>query len=79
MLQKGTIRLSDQWRKVAVLTEDGAFALFWGGEGGIEWCITGAEGKALHKPDVCEAKQPKENYSIKRNTSVQQTLWEPRE
>ena len=43
--------------------------------------MTGAEGKALHKPDVCEARNAKQKLlnKAKLNTSVQQTLWEPRE
>ena len=103
-------------KNVAVLTEDGAFALFsrphpggfdssrvptpgnlpskakinanarksargpeggggWLGVGGIDWCITGAEGKALHKPDVCEAKHAKQKLlnKAKLNITVQQT------
>ena len=107
-------------KKVAVLTEDGAFALFFRphpggsdssrvptpgnlpskakknaharksargtregglGAGGIDWCITEAEGKALHKPDVCEAKHAKQKLLNKEklNTTVQQTLRELRE
>ena len=77
-------------KNVALLTEDGAFALFFRPHpGGFdssrvptpEICHPRQKKNAiaLHKPDVCEAKQPKKNYSIKRNTSVQQTLWEPRE
>ena len=41
----------------------------------------GAEGKALHKPGVCEAKHANKKIlnKAKLNTVVQQTLWEPRE
>ena len=40
-----------------------------------------AKGKALHKPDVCEAKHAKQKLlnKAKLNASVQQTLLEPRE
>ena len=43
--------------------------------------FTGTEEIALHKPDVCEAKHAKQKLlnKAKLNTSVQQTLWEPRE
>ena len=40
----------------------------------------GAEGKALHKAGVCEAKHTKQKLlnKAKYNSSVQQTLLEPR-
>ena len=43
--------------------------------------FTGAEGKALYKPDVCKARHAKQKFLNKAtyNTSVQQTLWEPME